>query len=224
MNKGKRKTQSARRYALLVVTVLASCSRSPLRTAHDGAAAGGGGGENWDVPGATGASAQGGGSVAIGGAGGTGTGGTLGSSARDAAPGGAVDASSTHGAVDATGIAISMDGSPGAVQDGATSESEIDASPDGWCDEMPLWNAITEGAGFWDTVCLSCRITTILVAAGSETGAMSSSTATAGSSIIRACLAHRNKHGWTACPLRAGHVLQARPCNICVSRFQMNAN
>jgi hypothetical protein len=40
-----------------------------------------------------------------------------------------------------------MDGSPGAVQDGATSESEIDASPDGWCDEMPLWNAITEGAG-----------------------------------------------------------------------------
>jgi hypothetical protein len=83
-----------------------------------------------------------------------GTGGTLGSSARDTAFGGAVDASSTRGATDATGDAISMDGSPGAVQDGATSESEIDASPDGWCDVNPLWNAIAEGAGIAFGYCL----------------------------------------------------------------------
>jgi hypothetical protein len=149
MSKSKRETQSARRYALLALIVLAGCSgKGPLRVVHDGSAAGSSGGENADVPGATGASTQGGGSVAIGGAGGTAAGGTLGSSAKDTAPGGAVDASSTHGAVDATGYAISMDGSPGAVQDVAASESEIDAS-DGWCDETTLWNAINEGAGIF---------------------------------------------------------------------------
>jgi len=148
VSRQRRPARSATRhgYALLVLTVLAGCSRSPLRTAHDGAAAGGGGGENWDIPGATEASAQGGGGVATAGAAGMGTGGTLGSSAGDTGFGGTVDASSTHGAADTTGDAISMDGNTGAVQDGATSEGEIDASPDGRCDLMPLWDAIAEGA------------------------------------------------------------------------------
>ena len=150
---GRHRSATRHRYALFVLTVLGGCSRSPLRTAHDGAAAGGDSGENWDTPGATSGSTQDGGGVATGGAAGMGTGGTLGSSAGDTGSGGAVDASSTRRATDATGDAISMDGSPGAVQDGTTSEGEVDASPDGWCDVNPLWDAITEGAGVFLGYC-----------------------------------------------------------------------
>jgi hypothetical protein len=126
---------------------LAGCSGgSPLRAVHDGAATGGGGGENWDVPGATGGNAQGEDGAAIGGAGGTATGGSLDSSGGGTGPGGAAGASSTRGTGGATGGAMSLDGSPGDVQDGRAAEGVADAPPYG-CDDQLLWYALASGAG-----------------------------------------------------------------------------